>query len=84
MRVAAGEDAIALSANQSVRYKSLVSIAQDNPSGEQFGGASPANGQHVSRPYGGQHTGPVDLQPHLSKLTKHLRGQIVFGLVGKL
>jgi hypothetical protein len=48
------------------------------------GRASPANGQHISRPDGGQHTGPGDLQPHLSKLTKHLRGQIVFGLVLKL
>jgi hypothetical protein len=84
MRVAACDDAIALSADHPVGYKSLVAIAQDNPSGEQFGGASTANGQHVSRPDGGQHTGPGDLQPHLSKLTKHLRGQIVFGLVLKL
>ena len=83
MRVAAGEDAIALSSDQSVRYKALVANAEDNTAGEQFGGASPANGQHVSRPDGGQHTGPVDLQPQLSKLTNHLRGQVMFGLVEK-
>ena len=83
MRVAAGEDAIALSADQSVRNESLVAIADDNTAGEQFGGASPANGQHVSGPDGGQHAGPIDLQPHLSKLANHLRGQIMFGLVEK-
>jgi len=84
MRVASGEDTIVLSADHPVRYKSPVTTAQDNTSGEQFGRASPANGQHVSGPDGGQHTGSVDLQAHFSKLTKHLRDQVVPGLVEKL
>ena len=84
MRVAARDEAIALFADHPVGYKSLVAIAQDNPPGEQFGGVATANGHDVSGPDGGQHAGSIDLQPHLSKLTKHLRGQIVFGLVGKL
>ena len=84
MRVAASDEAIALSADHPVREKSPIAMAQNNPSGEQFGRASTANGQHVSGPDGGQHTGSGDLQPHLPKLPKHLRGQVVFGLVEKL
>ena len=44
MRVAARDEVIALSADHSVGHKCLAANAQDNPSGEQFGGASPANG----------------------------------------
>jgi len=81
MRVAACDDAIALSADHPVGYKSLVAIAQDNPSGEQFGGASTANASDVSRPDVRAAYWPGDLSTAPLKLTKHLAARSCLALV---
>jgi hypothetical protein len=83
-RIAASDEGIDPLTDQPVGHKSMVAIAQNNTAGEQFRDASPANGEHVSRPDGGQHTGPVDLQSHLSKAANDLYGQVVPGRVIKL
>jgi hypothetical protein len=61
VRIAASDEVPSLFADQPVRDKCSIAIAEDDPAGEQLRWATPADGQDISGPYGGQHTGSVDL-----------------------
>jgi len=78
-RIAAGDQVVATFADHPVCNQSTVTMEQDNPACPEFRDLSAMNGQDVPRPYGGQHTGSIDLQAHFSILGYDFRSQFALG-----
>jgi hypothetical protein len=72
-RIAAGDETIAAFADEPVRYKTMVAVAQHDLPWKQLRGAFPADGEDVARPHGREHAGSGDLQAHFSELAGDLR-----------